>query len=47
MANAEQIKALLKSHIDNDDNRFFSVVLQVAASEAKKGNLRFAAELKK
>lgn len=47
MANADQIRALLKSHIDNDETRFYSVVMQVAANEAKKGNIKFATELKK
>ena len=28
MASAEQIKALLKSHMDGDDYRFFSVAMQ-------------------
>jgi hypothetical protein len=31
VASAEQIKALLKSHIEGDDPRFFSVAMQVAA----------------
>lgn len=35
MATAEQIKALLKSHVDRDDQRFFSIALQVAAKEAR------------
>ena len=35
MASAEQIKALLKSHIDGEDDRFFSVAMQVAAHEAR------------
>lgn len=29
MATAEQIKALLRSHVDRDDQRFFSIALQV------------------
>jgi hypothetical protein len=31
MANASQVKALVKSHADGDDRRFYSVALQVAA----------------
>ena len=37
MASADQLKALLKSHLEGDDDRFFSVALQVAAHEAKPG----------
>jgi hypothetical protein len=33
MASADQLKALLKSHIEGDDQRFFSVAMQVAAQE--------------
>ena len=46
MASAEQIKALLKSHIKGDDERFLSVAMQVAAHEAKLGHGRFAVELR-
>lgn len=46
MATAEQIKALVHSYGENDDARFFSIAMQVAASEAKKGNVDFAKELK-
>ena len=38
MASAEQIKALLKSHIKGDDEQFLSVAMQVAAHEAKLGH---------
>ncbi|MEO5352023.1 MAG: ATP-binding protein [Magnetococcus sp. XQGC-1] len=46
MASAEQIKALLKSHIDGDDVHFFSVAMQVAAHEAKLGHGKLADELR-
>lgn len=46
MATAEQIKALLKSHADRDDQRFYSIALQVAAKEARQGHHRLANELK-
>jgi SpoVK/Ycf46/Vps4 family AAA+-type ATPase len=46
MATAEQLKALLKSHVDRDDQRFYSVALQVAAKEARKGHMRLAHDLK-
>jgi SpoVK/Ycf46/Vps4 family AAA+-type ATPase len=46
MASADQIKALLKSHVDGDDQRFFSVAMQVAAHEAKLGHGQLAEELR-
>lgn len=46
MASAEQLKALLKSHVEGDDKRFFSVVMQVAAHEAKLGHGKLAEELR-
>ncbi len=46
MANAAQLKALLQSHLESDDNRFYSVAMQVAASEAKRGHGKLAEELR-
>jgi SpoVK/Ycf46/Vps4 family AAA+-type ATPase len=46
MASAEQLKALLKSHLDGDEQRFFSVAMQVAAHEAKVGHGKLAQELR-
>ena len=46
MASAEQLKALLKSHLDGDDDRFYSVAMQVAAHEAKLGHGKLAEELR-
>ena len=46
MASADQIKALLKSHMDGDDDRFFSVAMQVAAHEARLGHGKLATELR-
>lgn len=46
MASAEQIKALLESHVQGDDSRFFSIALQVAAHEAKIGHGKFAKQLR-
>jgi SpoVK/Ycf46/Vps4 family AAA+-type ATPase len=46
MASAEQIKALLKSHLDGDDARFYAVAIQVAAHEAKLGHSKIAHELR-
>lgn len=48
MATADQVKALIKSFLsDNDKNRFRTISLQVAAHEAKKGHLSLANEIKK
>lgn len=46
MASSTQIKALMQSHIDQDDDRFLSVALQVAAHEARNGHGKLAQELK-
>ena len=46
MASSTQIKALMQSHIDNDDDRFLSIALQVAAHEARNGHGKLAQELK-
>jgi len=46
MASADQLKALLKSHLEGDDQRFFSVAMQVAAHEAKLGHGKLAEELR-
>lgn len=46
MASAEQLKALIKSHIDRDDGQFYSVAMQMAAHEAKLGHGKFAEELR-
>ena len=46
MASAEQIKALLKSHMEGDEDRFFSVAMQVAAHEARVGHGKLAEQLR-
>lgn len=46
MASSAQIKALLTSHIEQDDDRFLSIALQVAAHEARSGHGRIAKELR-
>lgn len=46
MASADQLKALLQSHLDGDDERFFSVAMQVAAHEARLGHGKLAEELR-
>ncbi len=46
MASADQLKALLKSHIEGDEAHFFSVAMQVAAHEAKAGHGKLAEDLR-
>lgn len=46
MAASDQIKSLIKSFGDGDDARFFASAMQIAASEARKGHVTFAQELK-
>ena len=46
MATAEQFKALLKSHADGDEARFYSIALQVAAKEARQGHSKLANDIK-
>lgn len=46
MATAEQLKALLKSHADGDEARFYSIALQVAAKEARQGHNKLANDIK-
>ncbi|CTP93022.1 AAA family ATPase [Xanthomonas graminis] len=46
MSTAEQLKALLLSHKDGNDERFYAVALQWAAQEARKGHLKAAEEIK-
>lgn len=46
MATADQIKALIKSHLEGDDDRFKAVAIQVAAHAARQGRGQVAAEIK-
>lgn len=46
MAGAEQLKALIQSHLDDDPDRFYSVAMQVAAREAKAGHGKLAGDLR-
>lgn len=46
MATAEQLKALVKSFVDQDNQRFYSVALQVAAKEARMGHHKLASDIK-
>ena len=47
MATADQIKSLVKAYNTRDDEKFKTVVLQIAAHEAKLGHGSVAQELKK
>ncbi|KKI86579.1 AAA family ATPase [Shouchella clausii] len=46
MATADQIKMLIKSHFENDEDRFKTLVLQLAAYEAKNGHQSFARDIR-
>jgi len=46
MAKADQIKALINSHVDGDDTRFYAVAMQVAAQAARSGHGNFAQEIR-
>lgn len=46
MATSQQLKALLRSHIDGDDAQFYSIAMQLAAHEAKQGHGKLALELR-
>ena len=46
MATADQVKSLVKAYIDRDDDRFKTIVLQIAAHEAKLGHDGVARDLK-
>ena len=46
MATAEQIKSLIQSHFEQNDDRFKTVVMQLAAYEAKQGHNALAREIR-
>lgn len=46
MAKADQIKALIRSHAEGDDARFYAIAMQVAAQAARTGHGKFAQELR-
>lgn len=46
MATADQVKALIRSHADGDDTRFYAIAMQVAALAARSGHGKFATELR-
>lgn len=46
MATANQVKALVRSHADGDDTRFYAIAMQVAAQAARSGHGKFAQDLR-
>lgn len=46
MATADHIKALIKAHLDLDNEKFKTTVLQIAAYEAKRGHAKLARDIK-
>jgi SpoVK/Ycf46/Vps4 family AAA+-type ATPase len=46
MATADQLKALIQSHAEGDNEKFYSVALQVAARAARGGQNRFAQDVR-
>ncbi len=46
MAKADQIKALIRSHADGEDERFYAIAMQVAAQASRAGQGNFARELR-
>lgn len=46
MATIEQVKALIRAHFENNDEKFKTIVLQIAAHEAKVGHTASAREIK-
>lgn len=45
MATGEQIKALIKAHFDQDNDRFKTAALRIAASESRSGHSTLAREI--
>lgn len=46
MATANQVKALIRTHAEGDDERFYAIAMQVAAQAARQGHTTFAKELR-
>lgn len=46
MATAEQLKALIRSHAEGDDKRFYTIAIQVAAHAARTGHGKLAQDLR-
>src|SRR5258705_89414 len=46
MATADHVKALIRSHAEGDEERFYAIAMQVAAQAARQGHRKFAQELR-
>ena len=46
MATIEQIKSLMRSHFENDNEKFKTIALQIAAHEAKLGHTSSARDIR-
>jgi hypothetical protein len=46
MPKEEQIKALIRSHSEGDDARFYAIAMQLAAQAARSGRGNFAQEVR-
>ena len=46
MATADQVKALILSHLEGDEDRFRAGAVQVAARAARQGHTQVAKEIK-
>jgi SpoVK/Ycf46/Vps4 family AAA+-type ATPase len=46
MATADHVKALIRSHAEGDDERFYAIAMQVAAQAARQGHAKFAQDLR-
>lgn len=46
MATAEQLKSLIRSHFESDENQFSTLALQVAAHEARQGHAGVANDIR-
>ena len=46
MPTAAQVKALVRSHAEGDEQRFYSIAIQVAAQAGRQGHNRLAQELR-
>jgi len=47
MANAEQIKSLIRAHFSKQSERFYTMALQIAAHEARQGHTALAHDIRK
>jgi len=47
MATAEQLKALFRSYSEGDQDRFYSIAIQIAAQEARNGHKKVAEEIRR